>query len=217
MKNQRKFFFLIFALLILSTFNPGTNNLIIFPIKKINIISNEDLPTSNYKDQLAELFEKDLRGIDIKMLKKKILDSDYLEIRLKKKYPNSLNVIVNKKNFLAIYNNKNEKYFVLDNNNIIQYSKIYEKKKLPNIFGDYKDFPNLILALEKVNFKKEFIKDYYYFEIGRWDLSLKNGKTIKLPTKDYDKSIINYQSLDADIVNNYSTFDYRIDNQLILK
>ena len=62
------------------------------------------------------------------------------------------------------------------------------------------------------------IKKYTLYESKRWDLETVNNKLIRLPAKDYIKSIKNYLNL---INNNdfkkYKLFDYRINNQLILK
>ena len=71
--------------------------------------------------------------------------------------------------------------------------------------------------LIKTNFKISEIKSFYYFEIGRWDIVLKNNKVIKLPVKNFNSSLKNYMELSEEInFEKYSIFDYRIKDQLIL-
>ena len=72
--------------------------------------------------------------------------------------------------------------------------------------------------LEKIDFPFNLIKNYYLFESNRWDLETYEKKIIKLPPENYIKSLKNFISLRKE--NNfdkYKIFDYRINNQLILK
>ena len=39
------------------------------------------------------------------------------------------------------------------------------------------------------------IKSYHYFESGRWDLIISENKIIKLPIKNYQKSLKNFMKL----------------------
>ena len=62
------------------------------------------------------------------------------------------------------------------------------------------------------------IKAFYYFDVGRWDIVLKNETIIKLPEKNYLDLLpkINLMLDDSDFFK-YKIFDFRIKNQLILK
>ena len=40
---------------------------------------------------------------------------------------------------------------------------------------------NFFNQLKKNNFPNKQIKNFYYFQIGRWDLQLLNNKIIKFP------------------------------------
>ena len=58
----------------------------------------------------------------------------------------------------------------------------------------------------------------FFFETNRWDLETYNNKIIKLPSKNYKKSLKNFMSLkNQDNFKKYRIFDYRIKNQLILQ
>ena len=45
-----------------------------------------------------------------------------------------------------------------------------------------------------MNFPISKIKSFYYFEIGRWDIILKNNKVIKLPAKNFVESLKIYMN-----------------------
>ena len=94
--------------------------------------------------------------------------------------------------------------------------KIYEN--LPLIFGNYKNFNIFYNDLKKNNFNLENIKAFYYFEIGRWDIVLKNKMTIKLPVNYYTDLLpeINLMLNNSNFLK-YKVFDFRLKNRLILK
>ena len=81
-----------------------------------------------------------------------------------------------------------------------------------------KNFYNFYKTLKKVNFYTELIEEFKYFSIDRWDIILKSGKIIKLPTERFESSIEKFISIyDKDNFNNFKIFDFRINGQLILK
>ena len=76
----------------------------------------------------------------------------------------------------------------------------------------------MLKELKKINFPLETIKSFYFFESRRWDLVTKKNALIKLPTKNYNKSLNNYLELKNKAgFEKYKIFDYRIQDQLILK
>ena len=98
--------------------------------------------------------------------------------------------------------------------------KIESKKfeKLPIVFGDKENFKIIYENLKKLNFPLKDIKTFLFFESKRWDLVTNQNKTIKLPIKNYEKSLENFMNIkDQYNFKKYKTFDYRINNQLILK
>ena len=54
--------------------------------------------------------------------------------------------------------------------------------------------------LKKINFPLELIKKYYFYESKRWDLETYEKKVIKLPTKNYIKSLENFMNLRKKII-----------------
>ena len=56
---------------------------------------------------------------------------------------------------------------------------------LPSVFGEDADqnFVDFFNQLEISNFPTQRVKNYYYYQIGRWDLQLFNNQTIKFPSE----------------------------------
>ena len=91
--------------------------------------------------------------------------------------------------------------------------KIYQLLKV-NLKSFKKLFDNLI----KINFPTDQIKKYRHFKVNRWDIEMNNKTILKLPEKNYTKSLINFMSIkDKTNFEKYKIFDYRLNNQLILK
>ena len=111
-----------------------------------------------------------------------------------------------------------KKYYVLRTGEKINFIENNNFKNLPVIFGfGIKEFPLLYKTLEKINFKLNQINSFYYFKIGRWDIKLNNGILIKLPEKEYEKSLEKFIKVYSEIKRDkYKIFDFRIENQLIL-
>ena len=85
------------------------------------------------------------------------------------------------------------------------------------MFGNGLEFYSFYKDLEYSDFPIDKIKSFYYFDSGRWDLLLRNGKTIKLPIKEYIFSLKNFiNTINDSNFDKYKIFDYRIKDQLIL-
>ena len=220
-----KKFLIIFSsallLVTLTTFNP--NNLKTgFNFFKIKTIEIKNLQVLD-KKKIKNSFYKELSGSSLLILDEKKIDKvleyneliDYLEF--KKIYPSKLQIIVYEKETIAIINYKQRTFYLTKNGEEITFFKNHMLEKLPNIFGKQKNFLKIYSALTQLGFPISEIKSFYYFDIGRWDIILKNNKVIKLPIKNFISSLNNYMELEKKIsLEKYSIFDYRIKDQLIL-
>ena len=154
-----------------------------------------------------------------KKIEKKLREIEFIEsFQIKKIYPNNLRIkIIEKKPIAIIQKTKQKKYFTA-RGDLIDFRDIEIFKDLPTVFGDEKSFSNFYFNLRNINFPFEEIKTFYLFKSKRWDLLTSKNQLIKLPVKNYNKSLLNFISL-KDQVNfeKYKIFDYRIKDQLILK
>ena len=224
MKSSFKIYFLVFIFFIFSTYNSKHKKeglSILFPIKKI-LIENENKVVTNLpklKSDLNFLIKKNLFFLKEETFLAIIDKYDFISnIQIKKKYPNTLKILIVENIPVATQITNKKKFYITKDNERINfvYLKIYED--LPSIFGKYKNFNIFYNDLEKNNFKINEIKTFYYFDIGRWDIVLKNEKVIKFPEKNYLDLLprINLM-LDDNNFSKYRVFDFRIKDQLILK
>ena len=222
MKSSLKAYFLIFILFFLSTYNLNSNKVspsIFFPIKEILVENSTATNSDNLKFDLNFLINSSLFYLNREKILLIANNYDFISnIQLKKKYPNILKLTITEKIPVATQIIDKKKFYITKDNEKINFVdlKIYED--LPAIFGKYKNFNFFYNDLEKNNFKINKIKAFYYFDVGRWDIVLRNEKIIKLPEKNYLDIIskINLM-LDDNNFNKYKVFDFRIKDQLILK
>ena len=222
MIQKNKFFILIFFFIALTTynFNEKKQNLsIIFPIKEIIIEGAVVLNLIKLKSELEFIRNTSLFFLKEKEIIEVTNKNDFISsIQLKKKYPNTLKILISENIPVATeINNKKIHYLTADGKKI-NYIKLKIFKNLPVIYGDYKNFSLFYKTLKKNNFKINDIKAFYYFDIGRWDVVLKDERTIKLPDTNYEEIIMKINLiLNNTSFSKYKIFDYRIKNQLILQ
>ena len=218
---KKRFSIALFLLLLLSTYKIQTNFSLMpnLSIKKIIIENNYVVNDKDIKNNLAFLYDTNLFLLKTKNIKTKLSKIDFIEsYEIKKIYPNKLRVRVFEKKPIAVLQHKKSKFFFTNNGGTANFIDLKEFKNLPVVFGDKKSFDIFYKNLIAINFPINEIKNFYLFDSKRWDLITIKNQTIKLPTYNYDQSLLNYLNL-KDQANflKFKTFDYRIKEQLILK
>lgn len=138
--------------------------------------------------------------------------------KIKKIYPDTVKIEIFEKIPIAILHDKRKKYFYTNKDEIINFVYINEYKDLPIVIGDKESFQIFIRNLKKIDFPINSIRSFYYYKIKRWDIITNKNQTIKLPTKNYNKSLKNFMNIiKNESFSKYKVFDYRINEQLILK
>ena len=190
-----------------------------FELKEIYIENNIILDDKDLKRLLYPIYNKNLIFLSSIEVEKALLQNSFIEsFNLKKKYPNKLLIKINEKKPIAVLLNKKKKFFLSDKFNLIEFQDFQIYQNLPYVFGDHEKFKIFYNNLKKTNFPYDKIKKFTLYESNRWDIETKNKVIIKLPADNYIESIENYLSISDDSeFENYKFFDYRIDNQLILK
>ena len=217
----RKFLIAISLLFLLSTFNTQKeiNFKFNFKVKKIIVQNNFILSEDEVRSELSFLYDKNFIFLNSKDIKKKINKNSFIDgLEIKRIYPNKLKVKIFEKKPIAIIQVKKKKYYFTKKNKIISYYYLENFKNLPVVFGSKENFQKFYKDLKQINFPMKLIKKYYFFESRRWDLLTVENQTVKLPINDYKKSLENFLLIRNQInFEKYKTFDYRVNNQVILK
>lgn len=190
-----------------------------FKLKDIEIENNFLLKKKDIKKSLRPIYNKNLILLNYSEIQKVMMQNSFIEsFKVKKKYPNSLKIKIFEKKPIAILFYKKKKFYLSEKIELIEFKYLKDYKNLPYVFGNKDEFKTLYFNLKEINFPLDLIKNYTYFESNRWDLKTKNQKIIKLPSKNYIKNLQNYLVIqDKDSFKKFIVFDYRIEDQLILK
>ena len=218
-----KIIFYIFLILFLSTFN----NINIHELKK-NFFLIENIKINGLNEKLTldinSKLEKYLRS-NLLLLNKELIQNDINEFpfieeyTIFKKYPSQIILYIKETELIAKTFDNNKIEYIGSNGKIIGEDYYENKKKLPNVFGNFKtsELLRVFLLLENNNFMLSEITDLYYFNSGRWDVKFKNNLLIKLPINKLDNSInIAKKFIEKEKITGNIIIDLRVANQVII-
>lgn len=190
-----------------------------FNLKQIIIENNFLIKDKEIKKLLVPIYNKNLILLKNKDVERALLQNSFIDsFRLKKKYPNTLIIEIYEKKPIAILFYKKNKFYLSRKIDLIEFNNLKNFQNLPYVFGNKEEFKIFYDNLKKINFPLNQIKKFIYYETNRWDLETNDKKLIKLPSKNYIKSLQNYLEIESKKnFKKYVLFDYRIKDQLILK
>ena len=217
--KSKKITVYIFLFFIIGTFN--NKNLYNIKLAKVNEIKVSGLEK---KDNLELKNSIDLLEIDnlffLKktQIKKKIdLNNLVEEYYVFKKYPQTLEIKINKTKILAQLKKNGESFLLGSNGRLIE--KDLTNYNVPFIFGNFKNknFFELRNAINKTDFDYNEIENLFFFKSGRWDIETKKGLLIKLPKNNLKESLeLLVRILNQKKEKKISIIDLRQKSQVIL-
>ena len=218
---------LLALLTFLTTYSPSELNIfptkknLFFKIQNIEVVNNHLINKNKIVEKLVQIYEKNILFIKRNDIEKPLKSLDFLEkIEVKKKYPNTIIIKVYETKPVAILFKKNEKYLLDSSSNLISFNKNVIADDFPNVFGEgaEQEFMDFFNHLENNNFPKRRIKNFYYFQIGRWDLQLLNNQIIKFPPNKITKAIQqSVELLSHKDFDNYNIIDLRIHGKIVVE
>ena len=227
MKKFYRVFLLLAMLIFLTTYSPSEFNVfskkenLFFKIQNIEIVNNHIINKNEIIEKLAYIYEKNILFIEKNDLELSLKSIDFLEkIEVKKKYPNTIIIKIYETKPVAILFKKKNKYLLDSSSNLIPFNKNMFIDSFPSIFGEgaEQNFINFFKQLENNNFPKQKVKNYYYFQIGRWDIQLLNSQIIKFPSNRTEDAIQQSISLlNRDDFKNYNIIDLRIHGKIVVE
>ena len=217
-QKGKKILFYLFLFIIVGSINNTVLSNIKFESIKIKVSGlheNENtILSQDIKDlKLKNIFFAD--GNDIS----NIISSHSLveEYEIFKKYPSTLNIKIQKTNFLAKISD-NGKMFLVGSNGKLSDVK-FSEEKVPFIFGkpEINEFLKFKDIVDQSKFSLNEIKNLYFFPSKRWDLELKNNIILKL-SREYAQDSLDqaFEILNDKKFINIKVVDARIKNQIIL-
>jgi len=211
----------IALLILLSTFiSQKKVTLNKFRIQEIIIENNNIIENQEIKKIFSFLYNKNIIFLNHREIKKNIDKKNFIKkIQIKKILPNKLVIKVFEKEPIAILIDKYQnKFYIGKKIDLIEYKPILKYTNLPIVKGDHKNFKILFNDLIKINFPTKQIISYRFFKVNRWDIEMIDNKIIRLPAKNYSKALLNFINIkDKSNFKNHKIFDYRLNNQLVLK
>jgi len=227
MKKFYRIILFLIILIFLSTFNPKGIDTIsaindpLFKIKNIEIKNNSLVNKNDIKKKLSNVYKKNIFFIKRADIEEPLKGIDFLEkIEVKKSYPNTVIIKIFETKPVAILFRNKVKYLLDSSSNLIFFNDSISIRRLPSVFGKEaeKNFIYFFNQLKKNNFPNKQIKNFYYFQIGRWDLELENNKIIKFPDTNVDYAINkSIELLMREDFKNYNTIDLRVDGKIIVE
>ncbi len=220
--HQRKskiiliYFFLLIVL-------GSVNNL---SLSKIKFNQVQNINISGLDNLEKEIIQKDLKSLNLGSIFfldensiSKIIYSNTLiqKYKIFKKYPSTLDIEIEKTDFLAKINQDGKTFIIGSNGKLIKNN--LSINKLPFVFGnpEISDFLNLKKTIDASNISYSQIKNFYFFKSKRWDIEFSNNVVIKL-SKDNIKDSLDSAFNFFNNLNfkNVKIIDARVKNQIIL-
>ena len=210
-------YFFIF-LIVGSINNNSLNRIQLEKIKNIKISGLDEDENINLLEKISNLNLENIFLLNGNEISKIISSNSLVEnYEMFKKYPHTLDIKIEKTNFLAKINS-NGKIFLVGSNGKLSNIK-FSDKELPFIFGkpEIDEFIKFTNIIDQSKFSLNEIKNLYFFQSKRWDLELKNNIILKL-SKDYTKLSLDqaFELLNDNNFSNIKVVDARIKNQIIL-
>ena len=226
MKKLYRIILLLLIFSFLTTYSPKEINVLpnksfFFKIENIEIINNYLISTNTIDEKMNKIYGKNILFIKRKDIQSLLSSINFLKkIEVRKKYPDTIIIKVYETKLVAVLFKKDQKYLLDSSSNLIPFNTNDLLKNLPSVFGEgaEKNFINFLKKLEKNNFATKRIKNFYYFQIGRWDIQLLNDQKIKLPSNKTTEAIQQIiELLDREDFKKYKVIDLRINDKIIVE
>ena len=218
-QKGKKVLIYLFIFLIVGSINNTVLTKIKFEtIKSIKISGLNQKQNISLLESIKELNLKNIFFLNGNEISKIISSNSLVEnYEIFKKYPNALDIKIERTDFLAKINN-NGKIFLIGKNGKLSDLK-FSDKELPFIFGkpridEFIKFTNII---EESKLSLNQVKNLYFFPSKRWDLKLKNNLILKLSKNNTKLSLDQaFDIINDNNFNDIKVVDARIKNQIIL-
>lgn len=227
MKKLYKIILLLTILIFLTTYSPNKitffnkNKNFFFKIQNIEITNNNKINKTDIINKLNHIYTKNILFISNDDISESLKTVNYLaKIEVKKKYPDTIVIRIYETKPVGILFKNNTKYIIDTVSNLITFNDNLVNNNFPNIFGKdaERDFINFFEQLKNNKFPRKEVKNYYYFQVDRWDVKLTNNQIIKFPSKKRKEAIQqSVKLLNHEDFENYKVIDLRIHGKIVVE
>jgi len=217
-KGKKILIYFFLLILVGSINNIDLNSLKFEEVKDINVDGLEEEENSILLKEVHNLNLDNIFFVSREDIQNKIDSNSLVEkYNIFKRYPDSLDIKIEKTEFLARTNNNGKIYFIGSNGKLSKNN--LSNVQLPFIFGKpkIKEFLYFKKIIDESKFSYNEIKNFYFFSSKRWDLQLKNNIIIKLSSS-YPKDSLQlaFEFLHNNDLTDIKIIDARVKNQIIL-
>ena len=217
-KGKKILIYLFLFLIVGSINNTALTKINFEKIKSIQISGLNQNQNINLLENIKELNIKNIFFLNGNEISKIISSNSLVEnFEIFKKYPDTIDIKIERTKFLAKINN-NGKIFLIGTNGKLSDVK-FSDKELPFIFGkpSIDEFIKFVHIIEQSKLPINQVKNLYFFKSKRWDLELNNNVILKL-SKNHTKLSLDqaFEFLNDNNFNDIKVVDARIKNQIIL-
>ena len=218
-KSKSIYIYIFFFILIASINNKNFSDKELFSNKLIyNINGLSEIDNKNLIKDLIDINKNNIFKLDKNKLSNKIDENNLvLNFLAKKKYPNKIEITINKATHVGKIYKEGQLSIIGSNGKLINHDT-HNITDLPYFYGNFKreDFLKFLTAIEQVGLEAKDISSFYFFPSGRWDIKFKDGLLLKLPNKDFMKILSRVLLLKNDKnFTNSKVIDLRIKNRII--
>ena len=218
--KKNKVYIYLFIFLLLSTLNNiklANSNFFKFDVGHIKVSGLSEKNNLQISKEIKKILIENIFFIKkeflLKILKKNNLINSF---EIKKIYPDTIEVKIEKAEFLGITNINGNFFFIGSNGKLINYSDT--KKILPYVFGkiDVDNFIEFVKIINQSKFNFNQIKEIYFFSSGRWDIKTKDDQLFKLPIENLRFKLNSINKINKnEKFKNAKIIDLRFNNKII--
>ena len=218
-QKSKKILFLLLIFLTVGTINNTSLKKMQFEkIKKIKISGLKEHENINLLQNIEDLNLNNIFLLNRNEITNIVSSNSLVQnYEIFKKYPDTVDIRIEKTKFLAKINSNGKTFLIGSNGKLSDIE--FSDKELPFIFGkpEIDEFIKFTKIIDQSKFSLTQVKNLFYFPSKRWDLELKNNITLKL-SKDHTKLSLEqaFELLNNHNFKDIKVVDARIKNQIIL-
>ena len=218
-KNKKIFIYLFFFVFLGTINNHKLFNSNAFKIKNFQILGLENNYIEEFENDLLNITKLNILFVNKDYLKSILNSNSLIEtFQVFKVYPSTLNIKIEKTNFLARLNINGDIFLIGSNGKLTKDFLLSDSEILPFIFGNPKveEFLKIFSIINTSDLKYENVKNLFFYKSGRIDLELKDNILIKLPLDNLENIFKKISQLISNNKFNSKIIDARVSNQIIL-